>query len=250
MKYFTFLLLIFSLSSTAKTNNVLAEAFDSHKVNGAMLIESLNGDKRFSYNLQNKQFIPASTFKIPNSLIFLEEQLLQPEEVIKWDEVEREYRFWNKDQTLKTAFKYSCVWCYQRYSKKLSHEMYHDYLAKFDYGNYKTGNDITTFWLEGDLRISLQQQVDFLKRFYLNKLSVKATNTALLKSIMLNKETKQYKLYGKTGWKGINGWYVGFIETKDGPWFFATYIEIHESKLLPIRKQITEQVFKTLNIIK
>ena len=57
--------------------------------------------------------IPASTFKIPNTLIALEEGVIKDQfEVIKWDGVVRQYAPWNADQTLATAFSRSCVWCY------------------------------------------------------------------------------------------------------------------------------------------
>lgn len=63
-------------------------------------------------------FSPASTFKIPNTLIALNEGVVTKDSVIVWDKKIREYESWNKDQTLLTAFKSSCVWCYQEFASK------------------------------------------------------------------------------------------------------------------------------------
>ncbi|WP_412728023.1 penicillin-binding transpeptidase domain-containing protein [Arcobacter sp. 15-2] len=57
-----------------------------------------------------KRYIPASTFKIPNTLIALEERAIKDEyEIIKWDGKKRFYKPWNKNQNLQSAIAISCV---------------------------------------------------------------------------------------------------------------------------------------------
>lgn len=86
---------------------------------------------------------------------------------------------------------------------------YKKYLAAFNYGNGKTGPDGETFWLEGNLRTPVRDQVKFLRKVYLEDLPVKGEAFSIRKEIMLARETPTYKLWVRTGWKGEHGWYVG-----------------------------------------
>lgn len=157
--------------------------------------------------------------------------------------------FWNEDQTLASAFKRSCVWCYQRYTRQISHETYIHYLKQFNYGNAKTGGDIETFWLDGELRISPLGQIDFLKRVYHGTLPVNSSHLKVLKSIMHARSSTGLDLYAKTGWSGKNGWYVGYIKTPNNVWFFATHLLIESSDMLPLRRRITEDSLRALGIV-
>jgi beta-lactamase class D len=71
--------------------------YKTHNVEGSLLIESDDGKQVYQYNIDhNQKFVPASTFKIANTLIILEEQLIKnTSEIIPWDGVEREYAPWN-----------------------------------------------------------------------------------------------------------------------------------------------------------
>lgn len=225
--------------------------YESNNIKGSILIESLDGSIKYEYNVIDKDgFVPASTFKIPNTLIILEEGLIKDlSEVIQWDGKKREYEPWNKNQTLKSAFQVSCVWCYQHYAKQISHEKYHDYLRRFNYGNGLTGEDIERFWLDGDLRMTIKDQINFLRKLYNETLPIKNKNIKTLKNIMLSENNETYKVWSKTGWSGKDGWYVGYLTTKNETWFFANHIEVNNKSDLKLRKIITMEGFKNLNII-
>lgn len=256
MQYLALLLFwAFSMNLHAfenKAEREIARLYQSDHIQGSLLIESLDGKQKYQYNLNHQEsFIPASTFKIPNTLIILEEGLIKdPSEIIAWDGVKREYAAWNKDQTLKTAFKVSCVWCYQRYSLKVGSDKYQTYLRKMGYGNHLTGSDITRFWLDGDLRISVKNQVNFLRRLYLDDLPIQKKYMRMLKNVMLSESQSRVKVWSKTGWSGKDGWYVGYLEVNNQIWFFANHIEINQVTDLALRKKLTMEVFKQLNIIK
>lgn len=168
-------LLVFLLVINFAYANKIEEIFKEYNIEGTIVIKALNKNIQYIYNEQRakKALLPASTFKIPNSLIILNEKLLKDEnEIIKWDNKKRFLEVWNKDQTLKTAFKYSCVWCYQKYSKEISIDKYKYYLKQFNYGNKKVGNSSYNFWLQGDIKISALEQIEFLKNLYLENLPV------------------------------------------------------------------------------
>lgn len=244
------LMLIFSINLFASDLEI-EKIFKNKEVEGTIIIESLNTKKIYIYNDKRAEmlFSPASTFKIPNTLIALNEGVVTKDSVIVWDKKIREYEFWNKDQTLLTAFKSSCVWCYQEFASKVGIEKYEKYLKNLDYGNKNIGNEITRFWLDESLKITTFEQIKFLKRFYTNDLPFKIEDMNTLKNIMIDEKNENYTLRAKTGWEGRYGWYVGYVETKNDVWFFAMNIDTKSKDDLPKRKAITLETLKLKGII-
>jgi beta-lactamase class D len=230
----------------------ISQLFSNAGVEGTLLIESV--DKRFvylhDYSPGDQAYIPASTFKIPNTLIALEEGVIVDQfETIRWDGVNRSYDPWNGDQTLATAFRSSCVWCYQYLARQIGDDTYKRYLENFQYGNEKTGKDVATFWLDGDLRVSAAQQIEFLRKMVFERLPVKKRSIEILKDIMLVDSVPGYKLWGKTGWQGPHGWFVGYVEADDKVWFFANYVVVKNKSDLKLRKTLVIESMKLKGII-
>lgn len=244
------ILLIFNSFLFAKDTE-LEKIFKNKQVDGAIVIESLNTKKIFIYNDKRaeKLYSPASTFKIPNTLIALNEGVVTKDSVIVWDKKIREFDSWNKDQTLESAFKTSCVWCYQEFASKIEIEKYKKYLKELNYGNKKIGDDVTRFWLDESLKITVFEQLSFLKRLYKNELPFKLEDINTLKEIMIDEKNEDYIIRAKTGWEGKYGWYVGYVETKDDVWFFAMNIDTKTKDDLPKRKDITLEALKIKGII-
>ena len=249
-KFKIFFLILLSINLFAWDKEV-EEVFKKYKVEGTIVIESLNKKKINIYNDKraSELFSPASTFKIPHSLIALNEGIVKKDSVIVWDKKIREYESWNKDQILLTAFKSSCVWCYQEFASKIGVEKYKKYLKELNYGNKKIGDDVTRFWLDESLEITTFEQIKFLKRFYTNNLPFKIEDINLLKEIMIDEKNENYIIRAKTGWEGKYGWYVGYVETKDDVWFFSTNIDTKSKDDLPKRKAITLEALKIKGII-
>ena len=249
-KFKIFFLILLSINLFAWDKEV-EEVFKKYKVEGTIVIESLNKKKIHIYNDKraSELFSPASTFKIPHSLIALNEGIVKKDAVIVWDKKIREYESWNKDQILLTAFKSSCVWCYQEFASKIGVEKYKKYLKELNYGNKKIGDDVTRFWLDESLEITTFEQIKFLKRFYTNNLPFKIEDINLLKEIMIDEKNENYTIRAKTGWEGRYGWYVGYVETKDDVWFFAMNIDTKSKDDLPKRKTITLETLRLKGII-
>jgi len=248
LKILTILMISTSLHAEERK---IEDIYKLNNIKGSILIESADGRITYQHNINDKEaFIPASTFKIANTLIILEEGLIKDQsEVIKWDGKEREYASWNKDQTLKSAFHHSCVWCYQRYARQVGDKKYHTYLRKLNYGNFLTGSDVVRFWLDGDLRISVKEQINFLRKVHTEDLPIQKQHINTLKNIMLSEENKNYRIWSKTGWSGKDGWYVGYLVIDDQTWYFANHIEIHKKSDLEFRKKLTIETLKILDII-
>ena len=234
----------------------ITKLFDDETIIGTMLIESLDGTEHYVYNDEraNMPLLPASTFKIPHTLIALQEGVVSADSLIVWDKVERSVRAWNQDQSLKSAFKSSCVWCYQLFARHIGLEKYNEYLPKLHYGNEKTGHDGERFWLDGELRISAYEQIAFLKKLYKNDLPFQQEHMDLLKSIMIDEQGKNCTIRAKTGWATPqnaehHGWYVGYVESPKGVYFFATNLIIESIDELPLRKLMTVQALKNKGIV-
>ncbi len=250
-----FLLAVFSTSVSAEDKDI-ANLFEQQGLVGTMVIAALDGKHTFIYNESraNQNLAIASTFKIMNTLISLEEKVISDkDDVFEWDGHIYNLPDWNHDQTLESAFKVSCVWCYQELARRVGKEKYQYYLNNTGYGHLQEPFELTTFWLDGSLKISALEQVAFLKKVYSQSLPFSLSSYETLKKIMMVEQTSIYTIYAKTGWasrvKPQVGWYVGYVETPKNIWFFATNIDTRSEKDLPLRIQLTRQALQAKGII-
>jgi beta-lactamase class D len=120
---------------------------------------------------------PASTFKIPHALVALESGVVSTDTVERWDGVRHPRQpLWDRDHTVLSAMKPSVVWFFQRIAPRVGAERMHGWLERLDYGNADTSGDVTMYWLNGVLRISPDEQVAFLRRFYTSTLPIAAVH--------------------------------------------------------------------------
>jgi beta-lactamase class D len=247
-----------------KTNETLKPEFgkilDSLKVKGAILIYDVKNQTYYSNDFAwtKMGIIPASTFKIPNSIIALETGVIQNDSVIfKWNGEKRKFKKWEEDLTFKKAFQVSCVPCYQEVARKIGVKRMKSNLKKLNYpGMVFDTLTIDNFWLQGKSKISQMQQIDFLERLYFSKLPISKRTENILKNIMLIEKTESYTLSGKSGW-GMrneinNGWLVGYLETNNSVYFFATNVEKEETNMdeFPaIRLNSTKEALRKLKLI-
>ncbi|MDT3697628.1 MAG: class D beta-lactamase [Ignavibacterium sp.] len=236
----------------------LKKYFDEYGHDGCFVLFDLNKDEFIKYNSKRckEQFIPASTFKIFNSLAALEAGAVKDEnEIIKWDSVKRTYENWNQDLDMKRAFKFSAVWFYQELARRIGEERMKQYIKINNYGNEDISGEIDRFWLDGGIRISADDQIEFLKKIYNNEVKFSQRSINILKRIMIYEQNDNYILRAKTGWGVQNdkniGWFVGYIETNNNTYFFAANVESVEPEAGFIsRINITYNILKYLNIIK
>lgn len=254
--FFPFLAFLLSTAAIAE-DQVLAKLFGQQGIQGTIVISSLHSGKTFIHNdtRAKQRLSTASTFKILNTLISLEEKAITgKDDVLKWDGHVYSFPDWNRDQTLDSAFKASCVWCYQELANRIGVENYRTYLRKSAYGELREPFDVTTFWLDDSLKISAFEQVEFLKKVYLRTLPFSESSYETLSQIMLVEQTPDFALWAKTGWatrvKPQVGWYVGYVKTPQDVWFFATNIEVRDEKDLPLRQQLTQEALQAKEIIK
>lgn len=241
----------------------LQRILDSSKVNGTLLIFDYQEKKYYSNDFREaeKSVIPASTYKIPNSIIGLESGILENEKTIfKWDGKERSFSFWEKDLDLKEAFQRSCVPCYQELARKIGTKRMNQYLKKLNFGEMDVNNEtIDNFWLIGQSKINPFQQINFLKRLHNKELPISKSTTETIINILKIEENENFVLSGKTG-LAINstessiGWFVGYLEIEKNIFYFATRISPNRkdmpiNEFSSIRKSITISALKKMGIL-
>jgi beta-lactamase class D len=247
------------LSAQRISKQNFASNFQKYDVEGSFLLYDLHSKKYTAYNqTRNKTgFIPASTFKIPNSLIALELGIVKDENTImKWDGTERSVTAWNRDMTFGNAIKVSCVPCYQEIARKVGVKGYRELLKKLRFGKMDiTAENIDMFWLRGKSQITPMQQVDFLVRLYENDLKISQRSLDIVKSMLVLEEQGDYVLCGKTGWAVDGtynvGWFVGWVEKDGKPYFFATNVDAtnpDEAKFIQSRVGITKAILKGMGL--
>ncbi len=187
----------------------------------SVVIYDLKTKQYFYYNdsLVHVPFSPASTFKIPNTLIGLETGILQ-------DSTTKLNLSALDNPTLKFAFQNSIVPYYQELAKQIGEKNMQTYLKRFNYGNALSTPELTTFWLKGDLRISALEQIEFLNKIEKRQLGLRSDTYQTLMDIFQERREGNIKLYGKTGW-GVQdgqdiGWFVGFAKHYSDRYLFAT----------------------------
>ena len=230
-------------------------------VEGSIAIYDLNLGGLYQHNpaRNNQSLSPASTFKILNSLIALEANVIPNElSILTWDGVPRLLPEWNRDLNMREAIKVSAVWFYQVLARRVGFERMQQAIAKVGYGNNKIGTkaQIDRFWLDTELQITPNQQIQFLRRLYQDDLPFSKRTLSIVKDIMVIEKTPDYQLSGKTGLLDSTfkstpsiGWYVGYLEKGKNVYFFATNIDIRNKKDPAARKEVTRRCFKTLGLL-
>lgn len=243
------LLLVLSVSlvccspNNVIVDNSLGKLFDEYKVTGTFGIFD-NGQGDFTiYNLKrfkDSSYLPASTFKIVNSLIGIETGRISDEKmVINWDGKIRSYpngdtaNAWNQDLTMAQAFEYSAVPYYQEVARRIGKDTMQRYLDTLGYGSRDSKaviKNIDTFWLDNSIKITADEQLGLVKKLYFDQLPFQKRTQRIVRTEMLRESNSNYTLSYKTGW-GYNekgdaiGWVVGWIIENKHPYPFVLNIQ-------------------------
>ena len=255
MKILSIVLLFFTLTLYSQD---IKKYFDEYEVKGSFMVYDMYGDKYYYYDSARcfTRYTPASTFKIPNSIIGLETGVISDENyVIQWDGT-KSRETCDKDLPLKDAIKFSCVWYYKELARRVGADKMQEMLDAFKYGNRDISSGVDKFWLEGSLKISQAEQIEFLKKLYKYELPVSKRSVDILKNIIVLDSTSDHILRGKTGW-GFEGntnigWLVGWIEKSDNVYIYAINVETDKDnpRFAESRRAITEKILRDFGVIK
>jgi beta-lactamase class D len=201
--------------------------------------------------------LPASTFKIPNSLITLETGVVEDpdKDVFKWDGVTRPIEAWNKDHTLRSAIAVSAVPVYQEIARRIGQERMQKYVDLLEYGNRDIGGGIDQFWLTGNLRIDPVQQVDFVDRLRRGVLPLGKRSQDVVRDILPVTKVGEAVIRAKSGLLGAErgepslGWMVGWAEKGETHTVFALNMDCKEPRHIADRMTLTQACLKDIGAI-
>lgn len=229
--------------------------FSERGVNGAFVLYDLKNDRYVRYNPAGcrKGYLPASTFKIFNTLAGLETGVIGDENfTLKWNGVPTGNPVWDRDHDLASAVKYSAIWYFQEVARRIGAGRMRRYLELARYGSGNLSAGIDRFWLEGKFAVSPDQQVDFLKRMYMGEVPFSRRNIDIVKKVLVTRECGRCIVHAKTGLymcgKRACGWWVGYTEVDGNTYFFATHIQgTHMNRdFIDARIEITEKILGEL----
>ena len=260
--FFSWLVLGFCACSPNNVNvdDSLGKYFKENNAEGCFALFN-NGTGQFTvYNLdryKDSAYLPASTFKIVNSLIGLQTGVItNAQMVIKWDGVVRPIPEWNKDLTMYEAFNISAVPYYQEVARRIGKSTMQFWLDSLHYGTTKIKTRIDTFWLDNSLKITPDEELGLVKKLYFDQLPFYSSYQDTVKKLMLFENTPAYKLNYKTGWGQKEngnqlGWIVGWIEENRHPYFFVLNLESKDKKfdMLALRIKILKNILSHLDFM-
>jgi beta-lactamase class D len=201
--------------------------------------------------LCERAFLPASTFKLANSIIGLETGVIPSAEfVIPWDGVKRSSA-WDRDLSLRAALRESAVWYYQELARRVGLTRMREWVGKFDYGNRQVGDAVDRFWLDGPLAIRPLEQLEFLRKLARARLPLSERTRWIVLDISKLGELDGQVFRGKTGWGNYQkpdelGWFVGFVEAHGGYRYVAVLLfkAPPQVDFMHVRREIAEQVLR------
>ena len=199
---------------------------------------------------------PNSTWKIYDALFGLEEGVITPENsFLAWNGENYPFEAWNADQTLQSAMNSSVNWYFQTVDEQLGAYFVYNYIQEIGYGNENINGDFSTYWMESSLKISPIEQVELLTRLQNNIFGFAPENINAVKDAICLSSSAAGTFYGKTGTgrvdgQDVNGWFIGFVETADNTYFFATNISADSDAAGGSATEITMSILSEMNIWK
>ena len=244
-----------SLAMRIGEDRSLEALLEAHGVEGAFVLFDVGANTLLQSDpaRADERRFPASTFKLANSLIALETGVVaNVDEVIPYGGNPQPIKAWERDMSMRDAIKISNVPIYQELARRIGLETYADWLAKLDYGNRQTGNNVERFWLDGPLAISPVEQAIFVSQLATGTLPASLENQKTVRDLVFLESTERGSLYGKSGWSIAAdpqiGWWVGWVERDDRIYAFALNIDMASRADADKREALGRDLLRALDI--
>ena len=225
---------------------------------GSFVLYDQSADRWNIYNMDNAstRVSPNSTYKIYDALLGLESGIITPEHsTFTWNGEPCPFESWESDQDLTSAMHNSVNLYFQEIDSQAGFQSVKTFLQTINYGNQNTGTNLNLYWTDFSLKISPIEQVELLQNFYQNNFHFDRKNIQAVKNALLLSTTSSGSLYGKTGTgrvngKDVNGWFVGYIESDNNTYYFATNIQAPSNATGSQATEITEAILSDFGIWK
>ncbi len=230
----------------------LETVFEEHGVVGTFVAFDVLRNQMTLVNAVRARmpFVPASTFKVANSLIALETGVVKDEnEVVPYGGKPQPVKAWEQDMSLRDAIPISNVPVYQQIARRIGLDRYREWLARLDYGNRNVGTAVDQFWLRGPLKITAIEQTAFMARLAKQMLKAQKRTQLVVRDIIRLERNDTFALYGKTGWSQKIGWWTGWVERNENIYAFAVSIDMATVADAPKRIAIGRSILSKLGML-
>ncbi|PWV58264.1 penicillin-binding transpeptidase domain-containing protein [Nocardiopsis sp. L17-MgMaSL7] len=228
----------------------LEAVFAEVGVNGTFVLFDAGDRSAVVVNLDeaSERAVPASTFKLPNTLI-----ALQTGEVSDVDDVISPES--GDDLSLREALPTSDVPVHQEVADRIGFDRMSTWVDRFDYGNRNVGEEgaMDRFWLEGPLEISAMEQATFVAELAREELPVDVEHQRALRDLLLVEEGPGHQLFARTG-LGVDvdpvpGWWVGWVEQGSDLHTFALRLEVEDQEDAELRESLGRELLVALDVL-
>lgn len=234
----------------------IAELFREAKVAGTFVVYDLERQRLIGHDEQRaaKRFVPASTYKIPHTLIGLATGAVKDvDEVLPYGGKPQPFENWERDMSLREAIALSAVPIYQTLARRIGPERMQTHLTRLDYGNAAIdGTAVDRFWLDGPLAVSAVEQTRFLAQLAQGRLPYLQTLQQQVRDIVLLETRGDLRLYGKTGWQNAPdagvGWWVGWVQRGESVHPFALNLDVKRNEDAAKRVEIGKAALRMLGL--
>lgn len=256
---FAAVILLFAFHAYAldwQDSSQVSQLFDRAGVQGTFVLYDVTAQRLTGHNPDraDTRFIPASTFKIPNTLIGLSVGAVENvDEVLPYGGKPQPFKVWEKDMGLREAITLSNVPIYQELARRTGLERMRDGVSRMDYGSGEIGTVVDDFWLVGPLEISAIEQARFLAKLARDELPFPKNFQQSVRQIVLLEQNDGWALYGKTGWvnapnPGI-GWWVGWVQKDGHVYAFALNMDIQQASDASKRVELGKASLRALGVL-
>ena len=235
----------------------IGDLFSSAEVNGTFVVYDVTTQTYRGYNRERaqKRFVPASTFKIPHTLIGLSVGAVKNVDAVL------PYRgdphpfipAWAEDMGLRKAIALSNVPIYQELARRIGLDRMRDNVVRMDYGNTDIGTAVDQFWLTGPLKISAVEQTQFLAKLAQDALPFPREFQKSVRDIAFLEQGENWRLCGKTGWQNAPdpgvGWWVGWVQNADHIYAFALNMDMRDASDASKRVELGKASLRALGLL-
>ena len=217
MKYrFSVFFLVAFFTFGCSPNNVksdpnIVKILDSAKVNGTFALLE-NGSGQFTITdlslYKDSSFAPLNTFFAIPSLIALDKGYIN-HNVSSW-------------------VSFDSINYYNSIIEKLGRPAILKMIDSLHYGKGIVSNDLNSFWKNGSLRITADEQLGLIKKLYFGELPFQKRSQDIFKKMIVKEDNASYKLSyleGSDSNQISTSWLLGYIEENKHPYFFVMHLQ-------------------------
>ena len=214
-RFSAFILMVFIVYACSP-NNVkndpnIVKILDSAKVNGTFALME-NGSGQFTITdlnmYKDSSYAPLNTFFLIPSLIALDKGYITHNET-SWVNLD--------------SINY-----YNSIIEKLGRPAILKMIDSLHYGKGIVSNDLNSFWKNGSLRITADEQLGLIKRLYFGELPFQKRSQDIFKKMIVKEDNASYKLSyikGSDSTQFSASWLLGYIEENKHPYFFVMHLQ-------------------------